>query len=101
MLAYMCGLGLYCYPGVPNTTHMSQEANQNYGLFKSDFSSNLEIFSQARFDIQKILLISDLPFLVFGGKDERCIDAIVQDYLSRAFSGEKKLKCWENMEQSH
>jgi len=45
MLAYMRGLGLYCYPGFLNTTHVIQKTNQNYGLFKSNFCSNLEILS--------------------------------------------------------
>jgi len=42
ILAYIWGRGIYCYPGVPNTTHVTQETDQNYGLFKSDFRSNLE-----------------------------------------------------------
>ena len=92
ILAYMRGLGLYCYPGISNTTHVSQETDQNYGLFKFDFRLNLEILLQARFDIQKTLLISDLPLLVFGGKDEECTDAVVKDYFSRAFSVEANLK---------
>ena len=76
----MRGLGIYCYPGVPNTTHAFQETDQKYSLSKSDFCSNLEILSQVRFDIQKILLISDLPLLVFGGKYEGCTDDVVQDF---------------------
>jgi len=58
---------------------------------------NLEILSQARFNIQKTLLISDLPLVVFGGIYEGCTDDIVQDYLSRAFRVEANLKCWEKM----
>ena len=50
MLAYMRAVGVYCYPGVPNTTHVSQETDQSYGIFKSVFRENLEILSQARFD---------------------------------------------------
>jgi len=38
MLVYMRGLGVYCYLGVHNTMHVSQETNQNYGMFKFDFS---------------------------------------------------------------
>ena len=69
MLAYMHAVGVYCYPGVPNTTHVSQETDQNYGVFKSVFRENLEILSQARFDLSETLQITDLPLLVFGGKD--------------------------------
>jgi len=70
-------LGIYCYPRVSNTTHVNQDTDQNYVLFKSDYCLSLEIISQARFDIQKTLMISNLPLLVFGGKDEGYIDAIV------------------------
>ena len=101
VLAYMRGIGVYCYPGVPNTTNVSQENDKNYSLFNSDFCSNLEILSQARFDIQKTLLISDLPLLVFGGKDEGCTDDVVQDCFSAAFSVEANLKFWENVDLSH
>jgi len=77
MLAYMRRIGAYFYPGVPNTAHVSQETDQNYGLFKSNLCSNLDILLQARFNIQKTLLISDLPLLVFGGKDEGYTGSIV------------------------
>ena len=69
MLAYMRALGVYCYTGVPNTTQVTQENDQNYGIFKSTFRENLETLSQARFDLDKTLIITDLPLLVFGGKD--------------------------------
>jgi len=94
MLTYMHGLGVYCYSGIPNTTHVSQETDQNYDLFKSNFRLNLEILSQARFDIQKTLLISEQSLLVLGGKNEGCTDAVVQDYFSRAFSVEGNLRCY-------
>ena len=68
MLAYMRALGVYCYPGVPNTTQVTQETDQNYGTFKSTFRQNLETLSQTRFDLDKTLIIADLTLLVFGGK---------------------------------
>ena len=74
MLAYMRALGVYCYPGVPNTTQVAQETDQNYGTFKSTFRQNLETLSLARFDLDKTLMITDLPLLVFGGKDDGITD---------------------------
>jgi hypothetical protein len=35
MLANLQCQGVYSFPGVQNTTHVTQETDQNYGLFKS------------------------------------------------------------------
>ena len=43
MLAYFCTVGIYCVPGVPNTTHISQEIYQRYVLFKTVFQTNIEV----------------------------------------------------------
>jgi len=37
LLAKLCLLGFYLYPGVPNTTAVTQETDQNYGPFKGWF----------------------------------------------------------------
>jgi len=44
----------------------------------------------------KTLLISNLPLLVVGGKDEGYIDDVVQDFFSRSLSVEANLKYWGN-----
>ncbi len=36
-------LGFVLYPCVPNTTHVTQETYQNYGPFKTQFLSNLDL----------------------------------------------------------
>ena len=92
MLAYMRAVGVYCYPGVPNTTHVSQETDQNYGVFKSVFRDNLEILSQARFDINGTLQITDLPLLVFGGTDA-LTNVVIRDSFSSAFSVDANISC--------
>jgi hypothetical protein len=52
MLADLRLHGLYLVPGVPsNTTHKTQETDQNYGLYKSCVRENLRALSQACFDI--------------------------------------------------
>jgi hypothetical protein len=38
--------GCYVVPGVPNTTAKTQETDQNYGLFKSVYRTNLRKLSQ-------------------------------------------------------
>ena len=35
LLARLQMMGVYLYPGVPNTTSVSQETDRNYGVFKS------------------------------------------------------------------
>ena len=42
LLAKLQTEGFYLYPCVPNTTHVSQETDISYGLFKSKFRANLE-----------------------------------------------------------
>ena len=98
MLAYLRVLGIYCVPGVPNTTHVTQETDQNYGLFKTIFRSNIETLSQARFDIQKTLQVQDLPLLVFGGIGD-ITQVTLQDSFDQAFSISANLKCWKNVVQ--
>ena len=78
-MACMRALGVYCYPGVPNTKQVTQETDQNYGTFKSFFRQNLENLSQAIFDLDKTLMITDLPLLVFGGKDDGITDVVCID----------------------
>ena len=94
MLVYMRTVGVYCYPGVPNTTHVSQETDQNYGIFKSVFRENLEILSQARFDQRETLQITDLPLLVFGGRDTST-NVDIRDSFSSAFSVDANISCWK------
>lgn len=95
MLADLRLLGLYIIPGVPNTTHRTQETDQNYGLYKSCVRDNLRTLSQARFDLlpRKTLQITDLPLIVFGGE---CPSTKLQlrDAFSEAFSIERNLSCW-------
>ena len=86
MLAYIRAFGVYCYPGVTNTTQVTQETDQNYGTFKSNFRQNLETLSQARFDLDKTLMITDLPLLVFGVKYDGITDVSFRDAFTEGFS---------------
>ncbi len=46
LLAALQLIGVYKYPGVPNTTAVTQETDQNYGPFKSTFQSNMDYVTQ-------------------------------------------------------
>ena len=94
----MRALGVYCYLGVPNTTQVTQETDQNYGTFKSTFRQNLETLSQARFDIDNTLVITDLPLLpllVFGGKYYGITDVACRDAFTEGFSIDANLNFWK------
>ncbi len=42
LLVRLRRLGFVMYPGMPNTTHISQETDQQYGAFKTQFTINLD-----------------------------------------------------------
>ena len=48
MLAKMRLLGFYLCPGVPNTTHVTQATDQNYGMFKHVYRVNLTKLTEYR-----------------------------------------------------
>jgi hypothetical protein len=86
--------GLYLVPGVPNTTHHTQETDQNYGIYKSSFRENLRLLSQCRFENLLTLQVCDLPLLVFGGECPST-GLLLRDAFSDAFSVERNLSCWK------
>jgi hypothetical protein len=90
MLADLRLHGLYLVPGVPNTTHQTQETDQNYGIYKSSFRENLRNLSQCRFENSLTLQVADLPLLVFGGECPST-GLPLRDAFSDAFSIERNL----------
>jgi len=94
MLADLRLQGVYVIPGVPNTTHATQETNQNYGLYKSIYRGNLQLLSKARQKMRKRIMVSDLPLLVFGGYDY-ITKTVLKNAFERAFSLERNLGCWK------
>jgi hypothetical protein len=94
MLADLRLQGLYLVPGVPNTTAKTQETDQNYGVYKTSFRTNLRNLSQCRFENQLSLRVSDLALLVFGGYCPQT-GMKLRDAFSDAFSIERNLSCWK------
>ena len=86
---------MYCYPGVLNTTQVTQETDQKYGIFKSTFRKNLETLSQARFDHDKTLMITDLPLVVFGGKYDGITDVACINAFKEGFSIDANMNFWK------
>jgi hypothetical protein len=48
LLSRLSRLEFVLYPGVPNTTYMSQEMDQQYGAFKMQFVTNLDTIIESR-----------------------------------------------------
>ena len=71
LLARLCLFGFVLYPGVPNTTALSQETDRNYGPFKTAFRIILdEIFQERMFKKRKTALNPWLfGIVVFGEVD--------------------------------
>ncbi len=97
MCARLRSRGAYLFPGVPNTTAVSQETDRAYGPFKTAFRQNLTTLSADRLAAGK--KVSFPPWLVglfvFGGCDpETGIDGYI-DAFNFAFSREKCLRAWE------
>ena len=94
MLARLRLQGLYMVPGVPNTTGVTQETDQNYGPFKSGYRSNIRQLSQARYEKELSIHVTDLPLLVFGGTCQRT-GVQLMDTFNQAFSVETNLSSWK------
>ena len=94
MLAELRLLGVYLVPGVPNTTHVTQETDQNYGPFKTYYRTNLELLAEYRFGRHETLKMNDIPLLVFGAE----LDGLVlSNAFEMSFSRERNLACWRKV----
>jgi hypothetical protein len=82
MLADLRIMGVYLVPGVPNTTHVTQETDLNYGPFKTQHRSNLESLAHARYQRKVSVKMTDFPLLVFGGTTS---DVDLKDAFSKSF----------------
>ena len=99
LLAELRILGFVLYPGVPNTTAVTQETDQNYSLFKSVFIENLEELTKIRTDNQQS--VSFPPWIcglvVFGGIDEVTGCEVKRNAFETAFTKQKCLDAWEKV----
>lgn len=78
MLPWLYLQGIHVTLKLPNSTHVTQEMDQLFSFFKSNFRSNLEVLTE--YQLRKDGKISIGPFhvglLIFGGKvDERDEDS--------------------------
>jgi hypothetical protein len=99
LLAKMRMLGFVLYPCVPNTTHVTQETDQNYGPFKTQFLSNLDLIVDARLTANKSLSLQPkfvgLP--LFGGVDTETDFNVEVGLFQKAFAPSKCLSAWKKV----
>jgi len=93
MLANLRLQGIYVVPGVPNATSVTQETDQNYGPFKSSYRTKIRRLSHARQAFRKVLVISDIALLVFGGMDP-ITGLRLSNSFEQAFLEKNNLSAW-------
>ena len=96
MSARLKNLGFYLYPGVPNTTSISQETDQNYGMFKSAFRFNLGkvVEDSNELGMNTTVSITLIGLIIFGGTNPITKRVCYRNDFQEAFSKEKCLEAW-------
>jgi hypothetical protein len=97
LLAELRLLGWYLYPGVPNTTALTQETDQNYdGPFKSQFQKNLVMITKQRLEQKMSVSLQSwlVGMIVFGGTDLATGFELTECAFLSGFSKEACLNAW-------
>ncbi len=93
-------LGFYLYPSVPNTTAVSQETDQNYGPFKTQFQKNLAaVVMEQRLEQNKSVSLQPwiVGLIVFGGTDPVTGFELIDCAFKAAFSKKACLNAWAKL----
>jgi hypothetical protein len=78
---------------VPNSTHVTQETDQNYGYFKTIQRRNLDALTKYRFAKGQTLTIADLVLCTFGGDvDDGALQ--LENAFGLSFSIDKNEAVW-------
>ena len=112
LLAAMRIKGFYLIPGVPNTTHVTQATDRNYGWFKSIYRNNLTKLTahrvankeknseakqrnEAPLNLKETIQATDIPLLIFGGTvDEEGIDICLENAFEKSFGFQRNVNIW-------
>jgi len=95
LLADLRTSGFILFPGVPNTTAVTQETDQNYGPFKTQYCKNLDLVVDERIKQKKTTTIPpwQVGLIVFGGIDQET-NVVVQSAFEKGFSREGCRNAW-------
>ena len=91
MLVELHVKGFYLLPGLLNSTHVTQETNQNYGQFKNLTRRNLEILMLECQLLGIPLRIPDLVWIVFGGSRD---GITLKNAFDKSFGIQANLHAW-------
>eukprot|EP00536_Pseudo-nitzschia_multiseries_P002414 jgi/Psemu1/5464/gm1.5464_g len=86
--------GLCLLTGVPNTTHIWQPTDQNYGPFKTMFRQNKTMLNNSRRARRLTMRSQNIPRLVFGGQETEYVT--LHSAFHDAFSVEKSKAIWRH-----
>ncbi len=95
LLSTLWLIGAYQYPGMPNTTAVMQETDQNYGPFKTTFRSNLDFLTQQRLQASKPCNLQPwlIGLIVFWGKIQFLIALFTTVHLTKP---SQKRNVWQH-----
>jgi hypothetical protein len=98
LLAYLRFHGFILYPGVPNTTAVTQETDQSYGPFQNAVRTNLQLIIDERIAGDKTRSLAPwmIGLVVFGGEDPET-GLIVGSAFTKGFSKSHNIKAWEKV----
>ena len=98
LLAYLRFHGFILYPGVPNTTAVTQETDKSYGPFQTAVRTNLQLIIDERIADDKTRSLSPwiIGLVVFGGEDQET-GLIVESAFAKGFSKIQNIKAWEKV----
>mmetsp|Transcript_24214 Transcript_24214/g.44508 ORF Transcript_24214/g.44508 Transcript_24214/m.44508 type:complete len:349 (+) Transcript_24214:479-1525(+) len=90
-------LGFVLYPGVPNTTAVTQETDKNYGPFKTAFRTILDLIVQNRINANKSTSLQPwiVGLVVFGGTDPVTNLDVEKNAFEDGFSVASCLSAWQ------
>ena len=98
LLSFLRFHGFILYPGVPNTTAVTQETDQSYGPFQTAIRTNLQLIIDERLRIDATRSLSPwiVGLVVFGGEDPQT-GLIVESAFQKGFDHAHNINAWEKV----
>ena len=98
LLSFLRFHGFILYPGVPNTTAVTQETDQSYGPFQTAIRTNLQLIIDERLRIDATRSLSPwiIGLVVFGGEDPET-GLIVESAFQKGFDRAHNINAWEKV----
>ena len=88
--------GFILFPGVPNTMAVTQETDQNYGPFKTQYCKNLDVVIDKQIKQKKTTTLHpwQVGLIVFGGVDPET-NIVIESAFEEGFSRDGCRRAWE------